>query len=234
MEVESKKTLEKLKTYYRETTFYGKRIIIEQEKKQKKINENKTIYKENIKQYEKFIETVAKIVNELALPNNQISYTIIIARLIHEGWISRDLSFKVGKDKKVLDILGYLGIDVVNGYGCCRHISNICALLLKNLNVDSDYFYCYSDEKNISLKEGIQKDANHVINLFTYENLYYGYDALNKVFYIPIDGFQMESYVREQETKPRYLFMKADYDMVHSGKGLIEIENKKKTVPNLI
>lgn len=202
------------------------RIAIAQLISQLKKEKNQIIYKENIEAYEKWIEKIAQVVRSLSLPNNSISHSAVIGRIIKEGWLSKTLNFEKENIGRNLDIIGYCGIDVINGYGCCRHTEDIYTRIASELNIHYSNFSCYSSSIPVSIEEGLKNNTNHIINLFQYEGLWYGYDTLNQVFYVSQDIFRLKSYVREQETNPKSLFMKADYDMVYNNKTLEE-EDKK-------
>lgn len=223
-----KESLYMVHKQYNENSEYGKYIKKHKMKIVENIKSNQEGYKKSIKIYEQFIAIVAETLKEVSLPSCTISYAAALSRMIQEGYISNHLLFQKTRDKsKLLDVLGYLGMDVVNGYSCCRHISSFYYDIWSYLNLYIDDLYCYSSPYFISAEEGVYKSANHAVNVFLYNGTYYIYDALHKVFYLPSDGFRMIPYIRENiEKRPQSLFYKSDWDMVYRNQTLQQVELK--------
>lgn len=221
-----KEVLYMMRKYCSEKSDYGKSIKKHKMETIRMIRNNNEIYRENIDAYEQFITVIVKVLKEVSLPSCTISYAVSLSRMIHEGWLSNHLSFQKTRDtSKLLDILGYLGIDVINGYGCCRHISSLYHKVWTHLNLYMDDLYCYASPYFISAEEGVYKNANHAVNAFLYNGSYYIYDALKGTFYLISDGFRMHPYIREDiRERPKSLFYKPDCDIVYKNKTFHQLE----------
>lgn len=143
----------------------------------KKFNEEEhQKYKDVYKCYDEFVTIAAKVVKELSLPNNSISIAYVVNRLLYLGYFSYDKFSKESKD----NIITNLGINVVNGSGCCRHVSAFTNDLLSKSNEYVDIFHCH--ESTVKRNLDITKcNANHVTNIIKYNDSYYSYDVYNEV-----------------------------------------------------
>lgn len=215
--------------FYNSESELGRAIIEKQVQYRSKVNANELLHSKNITAYKEFIQLVTKIIKEIGLPNNEISYSLVISRLIHDGYLSENFFFFLTENKnKVFDISGYLGIDIVNGYGCCRHVSSIHRDLFNDMELFNDNLPCTSVPTYVSLKQAIEMPANHSVNLLKYNGLYYIHDALNKKFYTFNDGITMKQYPNNVEIIPKKLFYKPEYDMIINNTTFSEVKEKIK------
>lgn len=215
--------------YYNSESELGRAIIEKQAQYRSAVKANELLHGKNITAYKEFIKLVTKVIKEIGLPNNEISYSLVISRLIHDGYLSEKLSFfQTDNKNKMLDISGYLGIDVINGYGCCRHVSGIHRDLFNDMELFNDNLPCTSVLTYISLKQAFEMPANHSVNLLKYNGLYYIHDALNNKFYTFNDGFTMKQYPNSVEILPRKLFYKPEYDIIINNVTFSKVKEKVK------
>lgn len=215
--------------FYNSESELGRAIIDKQVQYASAVKANELLYGKNIIAYKTFIQLATKVIKEIGLPNNEISYSLVISRLIHDGFISENLFFFLTENKnKVFDISGYLGIDIVNGYGCCRHVSGIHRDLFNDMELFNDDLPCTSVPTYVSLKQAIEMPANHSVNLLKYNGLYYIHDALNKKFYTFNNGITMKQYPNNVEIMPKKLFYKPEYDIIINNTTFSEVKEKIK------
>lgn len=126
--------------------------------------------------------------------------------LLWNGFLSKNKQFIYDGevDASVVDSVGYLGLDVVNGVGCCRHLApflqdiltenNICSYLINN------HEYCTCNYLNVGIirhtEDGHSRNdigmfyeqsnttiSNHVCNIIPYHESYLVYDPTNIQIY---------------------------------------------------
>lgn len=204
-------------------------IILEQTMFNLKVNLNLLKHKEIINLYQKFIAIVANLIKELGLPNNSISYSLVISRLIKEGHLSNKGIISITQGHGIFkDLYGYFGIDILNGYGCCRHTSSIHQDIFKKLKLNSSYLPCLHS-MNISLEESFKIKGNHLVNLIEYEGVYYAYDTLHNRLYEFEDSFTMTPYPK-CFGDINILFYKPSFDMILNNKSQLEVIKKIKKI----
>lgn len=129
----------------------------------------------NIKAYDEYVGLIAYLIKTLNMPNNAISASVILNRLTKMGLFSYD-----GKYVRTTDIgkqlIGFLGINVIEGASVCRHMASFHSDVLSKMNMMSYPFYCYLTKNND--EDGNNFRCNHAINLIEYKSCLYGYDAL--------------------------------------------------------
>ena len=128
-------------------------------------------YRRTIADYDSFLD---ELVSELEKYNltNPLEYSIVLNYILDSGYLSKDCTFKHKESNK--EIIGKLGVNVVLGEGCCRNISDFHRDIFDKLELKSVPFYCYQ-----GMGRGINKRANHVINLIEYKDNIYGIDLHN-------------------------------------------------------
>lgn len=173
------------------------------------IEENKQLYPNNIKYYEEFILLTAKLVQELALPNNSISSSKVIFKLIYDGYLSKNSNFHFTMEQSHPNIIGFMGINVINGAGCCRHVSDIHKKVFDSLNL-FDIELPGVKDKLISLNGAFHVLPNHVVNLIEFNNKYYLHDLSKETIGYFKNGFTLQSY---QETLNYRFYYKPTYDL---------------------
>lgn len=127
-------------------------------------------YSNLINDYYKYLKCVLKLLNEITLNKDELTKINILRFLIMNGVFSNTNKFII--DTKAGNILlSKSGIGVVEGIGCCRHISEFISDVMPECRV----LTCLEQTKN-----QFESQANHVINLVNYNGVSYGFDALNK------------------------------------------------------
>ena len=136
------------------------------------IEEEKRRFGELYYSYDEFINKVVKLIKELKLPNNEISYSIVIRELIKNGCFSLDGNFSL-RLGNINELYSKLGVNVVLGYGCCRHVCYFHKDVMDKVFDNGEcLFVSVTDFKNrIS---GMKKPATHSINLITHKDVLYG------------------------------------------------------------
>ena len=133
------------------------------------IEEEKKAYVSLISDYNSYIKIVSKLINELDYGKDNLSKLSIITKLLHDGTFSYGQVFT--RESNASTILNsYLGLNIIDGSGCCRHISEF----IWDVIPESRVLTCVTECKN-PLKE----EADHMINLAEYNGVFYGFDAFN-------------------------------------------------------
>ncbi len=153
---------------------------------------NQTVFKNSLENYNNMILQASKLVKELGISNNSISYFISISNLIKEGCFSKD-SIISNKEENYKDLVGLLSLNIINGYGCCRHYTSFVKDIFNKLKLMGDPISCVGG-KSLTLNEAFTKEVHHELNLIEYNGVYYGADSYNADVCRFIDGFTMESY----------------------------------------
>ena len=168
---------------------------------------------ENIKKHPQLINSYKNILNQLKLFFDDISvkkdiliYCGVLSNMLWSGYLSSNEKFIYNDiDENPLDMEGFLGLDVICGEGCCRHISTFFNDFLN----ENDYASCYiknnqylkQDYITLGIKRNkrdgeFQKDimgkyvndnsilGNHACVIFPYKNSYLVYDPTNIQLYI--------------------------------------------------
>lgn len=176
---------------------------------------NKEFYSENIKAYEKFLQFVAYTVKKIGIAGNSISYSIVIENLLKDGYLSIDNKYSYSSDEEtyVLDLSGCLGINVINGYGCCEHEAAIHSEIFKYLKL-VEYKICCLLDSRLSFQDGIGSFANHMVNVLEYGDTYIVHDITNHSFFRFRDGYIMEEYTNEQDIYGEVMYYKPLSDVI--------------------
>lgn len=141
------------------------------------IQKNKRLFNNILTPYEDFLFFTAKLVQELSLPNNSISASKIISMLFERGYLSKNSRFLTTSEETYPDIPGYMGLNVINGAGCCRHISDIHKRIFNYLGLlDIEISGTHSDSDTLS--EVFDTTPNHLVNLIQFNGKYYIHDLL--------------------------------------------------------
>lgn len=182
-------------------------ITINKGNNKKIIDNNKQLYQDNIKAYNQFISLVAEVIKDIGISNNSFSYSQIIENLLLCGYLSDDGPFLPFRqiNQKPLDILGFLGVDVINGRGCCRHSSTIHQDIFDCLKLYGDKFPCTSSV-GIEFNYGFDQIFNtikttHQANILEYNGQYYVHDLFSGYHYFK-DTFCSQLYENTSEFFP--------------------------------
>lgn len=204
-------------------------IYLNQSVYQFSLERNRLKFSDSIKVYVEFVELIAKLIKEIGIPNNSISFSIIISKLIHDGYLSKNSIFISTEDlERLIDIRGFHGLDIINGYGCCRHVSSIHQDLFHQLNLCGEKIYCLKgigEEPNASLRNPFNEEADHVVNLLEYDGMYYIHDVLCRRFYQFNDGFTMKRYPYGDNVFEK-LYYKPLLDMIFNNSSQDDVLNK--------
>lgn len=202
-----------------------KAIMKKQNEYNLEVLKNRRIYEENIKYYKEFIEIIANIIRKIALKNNSISYSYVILKLLYDGYLSNNFLYtKQGNKEDLFDIIGFLGIDIINGVGCCRHISAIHKDIFNILEISDDIFPCIAVKDSIAI-ERVQ--ANHHANLFKYNDLYYLHDIYNQQFFSFSDSLLLEIEPKEKTSiYDTVLFYEPVLDIIMNNILFLQIKEK--------
>lgn len=176
------------------------------------VMETEKKYSESISEYDRYITLIAYLIKVLSIPNNSISASIILKILTDNGLFSDDGVFKCNTTNNS-DLAGHLGMGVINGNGCCRHISKFQHDVLSKMNLMSDQFYCYLWHDNDS-NDKSNEEANHAINLIEYNCALYGYDALNGLLFKFISDRELITLFSNSDI---HLYYKPYVDMLVDG-----------------
>ncbi len=124
-----------------------------------------------IEKYDLLIDRLAKFIKTIGICDSlELSY--LLSYIINNGYLSDNKTFTKGE---ILNEIPYkLGTSIIRGTGCCRNFSAIHKDLFDRLEVYDKYLYCYQ-----GFGKGLNREANHVINLIYYANNYYGIDIYN-------------------------------------------------------
>jgi len=188
-------------------------ILVRQFLVKNEIEKNKIDYVYYADIYKQFICLVAKLIEELGLKNNSFSYSYLVAKLIHKGYLSNGFQFVVDEENS-LSLFGFQGIDVALGSGCCRNTSSIHENIFNTLNLPGDVIPCVS-QNDLYLSAAYQTNPNHALNLLKYDGVYYAHDTLNQIFYKFKDYFTMEKY-DDFSDSPQNVYYKPSADMMYN------------------
>lgn len=172
-----------------------------------------------IHEYDNYLNYIVCLLREFNIPVNSISYSIILDILIKRGTFSNLGKFVF--DKNAINyMVGFLGINVLFGTGCCRHIAAFSSDVINKLNLMSDSFGCYITSDN--LDNAFMFKGNHVINLIEYGGILYGYDPVHSMIFRFIDNFKLKSLC---DDKKFYVYYKPYYDMIVSEISIDAVRN---------
>lgn len=207
---------------------YKNYIIGRQKKFNYVIRYSELNYEEYINAYKEFMQIVADVVKEIGLTDNSISYSYVISNLINSGFLSHNLKFVRTSDKNdFFDIVSYEGIDIINGYGCCRHAVDIHKRIFDNLNMQSDKICCLAvSENSTSLSQSFKLPGNHIVNLIKYNNRYYLFDPFNNYIFYFQDCFSTNQYSVGDDIDRFTLFYKPIQDIILNNLQFFELNSR--------
>lgn len=133
------------------------------------IEEERQTYATLINDYNSYIKKISKLINELDYGKDNLSKLCIITKLIHNGIFSYEQVFTRENDTSTI-LNSRLGLNIIDGSGCCRHISEF----IWDVIPESRVITCVTECKN-----PLKNEANHMINLGEYNGEFYGFDAYN-------------------------------------------------------
>ncbi len=228
---------ENLYLYVNKNSAIVKEILFEQVRFKWDGERGKKFFAETINEYNKLINLIARFVKELNLDNNAIILSLILRKLIFDGYFSKDNKFDAIKKEMFYDVNFFEGMDIIAGMGCCRHFAGFHSDIFKKLEIFNYIFTCYFDDGNCTLDEAFLNSCNHAANLIKYDDVIYCYDYYSNVILKSIDGFTM-SEISNKKDKFKYFFkpsasvMTSDnsYDMVLDMIKELEENSKKEAI----
>ncbi len=166
---------------------------------------NKEQYGDIIKEYNTIISKTALLIKELHLNKNPLTQYFAVSDLMHNGHLSYEgvLQYDSPKDSSFKDITGYLGMDVILGYGCCRHQANVLKDILSTLD---------NKTKLLSVSGEPNSPADHLIVILNDNKQYFGLESTyHHLYFFKPDGsiIALNEYKKDNPT-PDY-FMKLSY-----------------------
>ena len=162
----------------------------------------KMLYEEALKKYELFITKVAELIRKLGFKNG-LEASFCLSHLIHNGYLSYDMSFSDMPPDQLKEITCKYGINIVLGDGCCRNYAGIHQDVFSHLGYPSELFPCYQGINTFNRAKYAK--ANHIINLIQHEETTYGIDMynLNSLFHF-INPFVLREISTTRSSHLRY------------------------------
>lgn len=178
-------------------------------------------YSSLIEEYNQYINTSAKLVEELCLKDNSISMALVISVLIESGTFSYG-SFNKDSSEDILTLK--LGLNILNGTGCCRNVSSFINDIFNALDRKCDVLTVLKLEGN-NQKKALTSKANHMINLIYYDNVPYGFDMMSNIgsLYYFNNAFELLPIDTKEET---YMYYKPYIEMVYQNRSFEYIKEK--------
>ena len=185
-----------------------KEIMLEQSCHRGRIDKAKDYYNNSIVDYNQFIKLIAQIIKELKLTNNSIALSILLRKLIFNGYFSKDTSFKADSKESFYDVESFEGMDIIDGKGCCRHLASFYHAIFTEIGNYSQIFPCYLGNIDCTLSEAFVNPANHAANLIKNDGLIYVYNSFTNGILRPIDKFTVEKIVDYENYIPTKYYYK--------------------------
>lgn len=180
-----------------------------------------TAHKEKIMIYREYIRLIAKLINELGIDKNTISYSLVISLLLKVGLFSDWNRFQYMALRQD-SLYGCLGLQVVRGSGSCRHVASFYKDVFDELGLYNDKLYCnYNTDGRSDIAN--KTKARHVINIINYDGYYLGMDIINDYLFRFVDEFKMESMFKKNKV---YIFNKPYMNILAEGLSYDEMIDK--------
>lgn len=138
---------------------------------------------ELFKDYYRFVKKCSKVVKEVSIKNNPLSYGFAMSALLADGYFSDSDIFRY--DDKDDDDLCKSGLCVLTGSGCCRHVADFLSDIYYELEINSILFSCVRCKKPVN--NDLLGKGNHLANLIYYDGIPYVYDGLDYSIFKFID-----------------------------------------------
>ena len=132
-------------------------------------------YGDLLKMYNRFLRMVKELLQTLDL-DNSLEYSIAVAYLINNGFLTFDKEFKNIETKK--EIHTRYGTTIVKGFGVCRNYSDLNKDIMTLLDYYVKNIYCFCPYLGLP-KNARNKKSNHVVNMIEYSDVKYGIDLFN-------------------------------------------------------
>lgn len=170
--------------------------------------------------YDEYIKLASKLINEVSL-DNSISKCLLVSVLVYAGVFSYD-NFKFENADDIL--YTRLGLNVINGEGCCRNFSHFTKdIFTSNNDYCENLAVMYLNKKD--KRKATRGLANHMINLIKYNGILYGFDTSSQFgeLYYFINGFEL---LPIEESAKSYMYYKPYLDFVYSYWSFQELKEK--------
>lgn len=146
--------------------------------------ESTYINQDNIYNYEQIINNTVTMIEKLELSNPDDIF-FLITFFIHDGFFSINEEYKY-QIQNNWDIRGYEGMDIVKGYGVCRHEAEFLNRILNECGYDATTVVNYAYSNGDST--GIWENGNHLVVVLKEENGFKVYDPTNFNVGVSNDG----------------------------------------------
>lgn len=212
--------------YYNEVDYIEKKDInaitdlISDRSEYEKIKEDEyRKYRDVIPMYDEYIDLLAKFIRKLPIEKNEISYSIVLDFLIHNGCLSKD-GFFIFQKYSIRELRMAQGINVITGAGCCRNTSEFHERLFSKMNLNGKQTYVNSFSN--STDNFKNNYITHVANEITYENNIYLYDIINESLF----KFNTEYELVDVSSQRGYYYFKPYGDIIFKSKDFYEMEKR--------
>lgn len=130
---------------------------------------DKKMYSSLISDYNLYLKACSKLVDDIVLTKDSLIKINVIRHLIMRGIFSHTDKFI---RQSGIENIVYTedGINVIDGIGCCRHVSGF----ISDIVPENTVLTCSYQQK-----EQFDDEANHVVNLVEYNGIPYAYDGYN-------------------------------------------------------
>lgn len=127
--------------------------------------------------YDEIIQNYVELVKVFGF-NNPVEIYSLFTKLLHKGFFSKNGHFSYNDTIEMLDFDDFLGLDVINGNGVCRHFCSMLKDVYDKLYFNNEilpvYFYKSGDDVEKRHFRG-----NHTINLVEDNGVSYYFDPSN-------------------------------------------------------
>lgn len=144
------------------------------DKFQQRWDMEQVVFEDTLKKYDQFIAEIAHLLHQLGY-SSALECSLLLSYIINSGALSNDFVFKAKPPDDKKEISYRYGTSIVKGEGCCRNYASMLCDVFEGLGLPTDYYYCRQ-----GILKNLNKPANHVINLISFEDTIYGLDLYNR------------------------------------------------------
>lgn len=127
--------------------------------------------------YNEIIENYAEL-NRVLEFKNPVEVYSLYTKLLHKGFFSKNGHFSYNENLEMLDFYNFLGLDVINGNGVCRHFCSMLKDIYDKLQFNNEIMLVHFYELNDDVKKQHFR-GNHTINLVEDKGISYYLDPSN-------------------------------------------------------
>lgn len=150
------------------TSFYSALALKNEKEMKLEVENNKKIF--DI--YNKCIEEVAKYVEKVSIPYNELSIAMLVEYLYHAEYLKHQI-------KNNRENFCNCGIYTLSGNGVCRHTSSFLYDVFKKIGIPIEMYTCKLLDNENKLTDSILGASTHVANVIEYDNNKYVFDLIN-------------------------------------------------------